>query len=86
MQAELSGPGCFQAAKQKARYGHQDWIAWTIDGASYADRATAENLKKMLLAIGTKGKWSLINANCGTPMKGFWRIGINLINYRKRGM
>ena len=74
-------------ARQKARYGHQDWIVWTDKtGAGHAERLTASSMKACLLDCGTKkGSWTLVCKNDGTGMVGFWWLGLNLIQQCKRG-
>lgn len=81
----IHGPDAFQKAQRMARYGHRDWLVWSdADGAHAAPR-TAENIKRVLLTTGTKRRWTLICAD-GTPMKGFWWLGINILRQSKRGV
>jgi hypothetical protein len=82
---EITGKGSMQKAQHMARYGHRDWLCWHDDQGEYADRRTPANIKKMLLATGTKGTWVLIHGSSGCPMHGFWAMGINMINQSKRG-
>jgi hypothetical protein len=79
------GREAFSVAQRKARYGHRDWIWWSDDVGSHAAPKTADSLKTALLAVGTKGKWSLICADTGIPVKGFWRLGINMIRQMRLG-
>jgi hypothetical protein len=83
--ATITGPDAFRIAQRKARFGHNDWIWWRDAAGSYAARKTPEAVKAMLLAVGTKGRWSLICADSGIPMKGFWWLGINALAQAKRG-
>ena len=72
--------------RRKARYGHKDWLLWTSrDGKEVAERLTADSMKRCLLDVGTKGKWTLVCANDGILMRGFWRMGLNLFHQRRRG-
>lgn len=81
----IDGADSFQAAMHYARFGHRDWIWWHDENGSHAAVLTAESLKAALLAVGTKGKWSLIGADNGVPSKGFWWLGINILAQFKRG-
>lgn len=56
----IGGPGSFQIAKRKARYGHRDWVVYRNLEGSIAELKTPESVKRCLLASGTKGNWSLI--------------------------
>lgn len=84
--SELTGPGAFQEAQKKARFGHRDWIGWRSPTGYRAAPKTRENVKRMLLDVGTKGNWTLIMADTGCPMRGFWWLGINLIRQAKYGV
>jgi len=81
----LEGKNSLQLAEHKARYGHRDWIWWSDVSTSYAARKTPENVKRMLLTVGTKGDWALISANDGCAMKGYWGMGINILAQMKYG-
>lgn len=83
--SELTGPKAFQEAQKKARFGHKDWIVWRGPKGLVATPKTKANVKRMLLDTGTKGNWSLIEADSGCPMKGFWWLGINLIRQAQHG-
>lgn len=82
---QLDGPGCFQEATRKARFGHKDWLCWHDRDGNHAVPRSAANIKRMLLAVGTKRHWTLILADSGCPMSGFWAMGINILNQSKRG-
>jgi len=82
---EIHGDQALQKAQHMARVGHHDWIYWRDSDGRHAARKTPEAVKAMLLKIGTKGDWCLINANDGTLFKGFWWLGINALNWMKRG-
>jgi hypothetical protein len=73
-------------AQRKARYGHRDWIVWKNKaGESFAERLTAESMKRCLLDKGTQGRWLLVCASRGDYVLGFWWMGLNLIRQCKRG-
>lgn len=75
----------YQTAMRKARYGHRDWIVWRDRcGEQHAEVKSLESVKRCLLDVGTKGDWSLICSG-GTPMKGFWWLGINLLSQMRLG-
>jgi hypothetical protein len=80
----ITGPGCFQQALRKARFGHRRWIVYRDANGPCAERQTAESLKRCLLTVGTQGNWTLICED-GVPMKGFWRLGINLLSQSRHG-
>lgn len=84
----FSGEMAFNLARQKARFGHCDWLVWKgKDGVSRARRlSTPEAMKECLLAVGTKGHWTLVCASNANLMKGFWRMGINILAQFKYGM
>lgn len=76
----------FQDAQRLARYGHRDYLTWrNRDGRYMVAKKSIESMKQCLLDCGTGGSWTLICANSGTPMKGFWWMGINIIRNMKIG-
>lgn len=83
---EFRGAGSLQKAQHMARYGHRDWLWYVASDGSHAIPRSTENIKRMLLATGTKRAWALIGANDGCPMKGFWAMGINILAQSKRGL
>lgn len=75
---KITGPGSLQKAKQKAIYGHANWVWYKgRDGGGVAERETAESVKRALLAVGTKGHYTLLCANCGSGMMMHWSMGLN---------
>lgn len=83
---EFHGKGSLQQAEHYARHGHRDWLWWVDGNRPIAAPKTKDNIKRMLLATGTKGQWALICANSGCPMKGFWAMGIIMIRNAKYGV
>lgn len=82
-----TGRDAYNVAQRKASYGHRDWLVWTDRaGVNHAARKTPENVKTMLLQTGTQGEWALVCANSGCGLRGFWWMGINMINQMKRGI
>lgn len=79
----IDGPDAFQEAKRKSQYGHNDWLVWRDATGHHAARKSQEVIKEMLLAVGTQGKWTLLSS--GTPMRGFWWLGLNLLRQARRG-
>lgn len=76
-----------QEAQKKARFGHSDWVGWNDkNGAWRYERKSPEVVKAAMLAHGTKGGWLLLSANSGTPMRGYWWMGVNLLAWMKRGV
>ena len=74
-------------AKRKARYSHRDWLFWKDrNGTSHSARRDSATLKAAMLASGTQGKWFIVQASTGTLVKGFWRLGINLLKNAKFGI
>lgn len=80
----IHGDQLFQAAQNKARYSHRDWIVWRDAEGGHADVATAENMSEMLSKVGD-GHWSLLCASNGTPMKGYRWLAENMIANAKLG-
>lgn len=80
----IDGPDAFREAKRKSQYGHNDWLWWRDrTGSHHAARKSPEAIKEMLLAVGTNGKWTLLTS--GTPMRGFWWLGLNILRQARRG-
>ena len=76
----------YETAKQKARYGHNDWIVWRDKhGVSKSAKLTPETMKECLLDVGTQRKWSLVCASGHGTLRGFWKMGINILNQFKHG-
>lgn len=80
-------PANLNEAIQYARQGHKTWLTWKDkSGARQFARKSPQSIKRMLLDVGTQGDWTLIMSNDGCCLKGFWWMGINLINQYKYGM
>jgi hypothetical protein len=76
----------FQEAQRKARFGHRDWITWRgRDGAFNVARSAPDIVKAALLAVGTKGRFTLIAASTGTPISCGWSYGIGLLRNSRAG-
>ena len=83
----FSGPSAHAEARQKAKYGHHDWIRWTDkNGIRQARRLSAATMKECLLSVGTKGRWFLIHASEGSGSIGYWWMGLNILNQYKFGL
>jgi hypothetical protein len=80
----IAGPEAYRTALRKATFGRNDWIWWRDANGCYAARKSPETIKSMLLAVGTRGPWTLICAG-GTPLRGFWWLGINALAQARRG-
>lgn len=75
----------FAVARQKARYGHRDWIVWKgRDGLWNAAVRSVESIKQALLAAGTQGRWYLIPPD-GVSHIGFWRMGVIMMRNARFG-
>lgn len=73
--------------RRKARYGRQDWVVWRDkQGELRHGRATAENIKAAMLAMGTQGNFRLYARNTGNPHKMTWRLGMTLLANAKAGL
>jgi hypothetical protein len=81
----IDGDSCFQAAQQKARFGHRDWIYWSDQDGKHAEVKSVESVKRALMAAGTKGFWVLIHADSGIASKGFFAMGLNLLRQIRHG-
>ena len=82
--AVIHGQGCFQAAQQKARYGHRDWIVWNDADGSHAAPKTKKRLVAMLEP--SVKSWTLICANDAVPMKGFPYLATNMLAQMEMGL
>ena len=82
---QIDGDGCYQAALQKAKFGHRDWIYWSDKDGKHAAVKSVESVKAALLAVGTKGFWALIHADSGVSSKGFFAMGLNLLRQMRHG-
>jgi len=93
---EISNAAVFATAKNKARFGHRDWIVWpNPEGLLQAAPKSVAVLKKALLACGTKKnllacgtkkKWYVVAANSGNLHRGFWSMGILMIRNSRYGV
>lgn len=69
----------YQEARQKARFGHRDWVAYkAADGQYVFTPANAATMKAAMLATGTQKSFTLICANDGIAMKMSWWIANNV--------
>lgn len=69
----------FQDAKQKAKYGHKDWISYrSRQGESCYEPASAASIKRAMLATGTQKSFTLISANDCVLLKMSWWIANNV--------
>lgn len=76
----------FEEVKRKARYGHKDWICWTDrQGVKRNAPKSLPAMKQCLLDSGTHGFWFIVCASDATLMRGFWRMGLIILNQLKRG-
>jgi hypothetical protein len=63
--------------KRKARYGRRDWLVWRErDGRDRYEVMTKEAIKAALLAIGTKGRFTMVAGGSGQLHRVGWRQGI----------
>ncbi len=76
----------FQEVQRKARFGHRDWLFWRgRDGGERFQQRSAQAVKNALLDIGTQGRFSLLSASTGIPMRMGWRDGIRMIRNARVG-
>lgn len=76
----------YEEAKRKAVRGHSDWIAYTArDGQRTFERMTAGAVKRAMLAMGTKGHFTLIEANTAVGYRYSWRSAVILYARAVRG-
>lgn len=64
----------FQAIRNKARYGHRNWLFW---GDGKAMTATAKNVRLAMLESGTRRPIYLIHSD-GSSSKLNWRGAVTL--------
>lgn len=64
-------------AKETARYSRFDQIRWRDrDGSLREERVTVESVKAALLAVGTKGYFTIYAARTAVGNHVGWRLGI----------
>lgn len=74
----FTGPGAYETAERYAKRGHRDFVCYRARaGLLHAEPATPEAIKRALLAVGTKGKFSKAIASTGHRMRETWRTGLN---------
>lgn len=76
-----------QDAQRKAKYGHKDWISWVDrNSLTHVEPQSQKAIKQALLAVGTQGRFVIIEANTGWLHKTGWWVGLNIIRQYKRGI
>ena len=69
---------------RRARFGRRSWLSWyDKQGTVQYARKSQASIKQCLLDSGTKGSWVLIQAGSGNLLKGYWWLGIILLNQYK---
>lgn len=84
----VRGPDAFAEAEHRSRFGHRKWVAYRDrTGEWVAERASAESLKRAMLATGTQmyrdGTCFLIDGGAATI--GFWWMLNNVRRQYVRG-
>lgn len=79
---EIIGENIGQIVANKARYGHRTWVMYLgRDGLWHGARATADTLKRAMLATGTKmadnHSCTIVGAD-GNFTIGFWWLVNNM--------
>mgnify|MGYP000031049326 FL=1 len=75
----MTGTEAFALAKNKAGYSDYSWVVWeNKDGSFGAERASADTIKRALLAIGTQGKFYLFQARDRYSQIMTWSMGVNV--------
>jgi hypothetical protein len=75
-----------QEAQRKARYGRKDWVGYRDrSGAYQAEPRTTASIKRAMLSVGTKGRFTVIEANSGVLLAMSWRIGVTMLRNAKVG-
>lgn len=76
----------YEQAVKKARYGHRNWIIYQPKGSEeVAEPATAEALKRAMLAVGTKGRFTLLAASTAIGHRVTWRLAVTLLRNARMG-
>lgn len=71
----MTASEAFDLARRKARYGHRDWVVWCDrNGDWHTDRYSVASLKAAMLAIGTKGHFSVIEASTAIGHRYNWPL------------
>jgi hypothetical protein len=68
----------FQEAQRKARFGRSTWIGYGPKENRTYERMTGDAIKRAMLAMGTAGKLTVIDANSGVPSLFSWRMACTL--------
>ncbi len=75
----------FAAVRSRARHSCYDQMVWR-DGETFREgRVTAENVKRALLAVGTRGHFSVYSARSDVAHRIGWRVGVAYLANLRRG-
>jgi hypothetical protein len=73
----MTAQEAYTLAKRKSRFGHRDWIVWKDrNGEFHAELATADSFKAAMLAVGTKGAFS-VEGSDGCSYYMTWRLAVS---------
>lgn len=79
-------PTTYQDAQKKARYGHRDWVAYKgKDGALVFAPRSAAVIKAAMLAVGTRGRFTILAASTGIGHTMNWSIGCIMLRNARVG-
>lgn len=70
----ISQVGSFQEAQRKARFGHREWIGYTVKstGSRVYEKLTAESIRRAMLMNGTQKKMTVIYPDGVNACCPFW--------------
>jgi hypothetical protein len=75
-----------EQAKRKARYGHKDWLIWRDrQGVLHTAVSNYDNFKSAMLATGTQGRFTVLEANTAVGFTINWRVGVAWIANIRHG-
>lgn len=81
----MTNTEAFALAKLKATKGHRDWLVWSDRaGVFFAEVRTQDAVKRALLAVGTQGRYSLVDPK-GRGVVQRWATGLRQLRNAKVG-
>lgn len=69
----------FEEAKRKARYGRKSYVGYGPKDQRTYELLSRDSLKRALLATGTQGRFTVIDANTGITNLTGWALGTQML-------
>lgn len=75
----MTAQEAYALADRNARYGHRDWVVWKDRTGGYrAELSTRSNFKAAMLAVGTKGHFT-VKGGDGVSYHITWPVAVTWI-------